>query len=514
MENKIIVIFIFSLVCFHIANAQSGTLDTSFNASGIITTNYGSLNDFASAIAVQPDGRIVIAGQAQVSGNNHQFMLGRYLTYGMIDSSFGTNGMVFTNFGNSFDGATAVTVQPDGKIVAVGYVAPSYSFAVARYDTDGSLDTTFSNTGMVITTMGGMGATSVALQTDGKIVVAGSSGLNFGLVRYNIDGSLDTIFGINGKVSTSFLGSGSAYGVAIQPDGKIVAGGTITNAGTGADFAIARYDSLGVLDTTFNTTGKFVVDIGENISDQARALALQSDGKILLAGYTSTITQDFAIIRVTSNGTLDSPFGTNGIQTFDINSADNYLTCMTVQSDDKALLSGINYYGSLDEILLIRLDSIGSLDNIFGNGGKVITHISNLYDESYAIALQTDGKILLGGTAQFLSDVDAAVLRYNNDTQVGINEILLLNHHIQVYPNPTNELINLSFLLEKDANFTLILTDIQGKEINTFFKNKIFSKGYHLEQLKINKTVRHGIYFILLNDYTGRNRFHAKIVID
>ncbi len=517
MKNFIsLLVFVWLMAVSKNATAQAGTLDTTFSNDGIVTTDYGSLNDFATGIAVQTDGKIVIVGQEQISGSNHQFMVGRYLVNGIIDSTFGTNGQTFTNFGNSFDGATAVAIQSDGKIVAAGYVAPAYSFAVARYTSDGILDTTFNSTGKVTTTMGGVGATAIAIQSNGKIVVAGSSGLNFGLVRYNTNGIMDTTFGVNGKVTTPFTGYGCAFGVALQPDGKIVAGGTITNIGTGDDFAIARYDSSGILDTTFNASGKFVVDIREDNADEARAMDLQLDGKILLAGYSLNTNQDFAIIRVNPVGTLDTTFGISGIQTFNINNTDNYLTCMALQPNGKILMSGINYYNatSTDEILLIRIDANGILDNTFGNAGKVITHINYLYDEAYGIALQSDGKILLTGTAQFSSDVNVAVLRYNNDVQLGLIDFSISDSPLLVYPNPVKSELHVCYTLTENESITINLFDINGKIVQNFMINELQPKGDHKESFPFDNSISVGAYILSITNKNAIQELQIKLIVE
>jgi uncharacterized delta-60 repeat protein len=225
-----------------------------------------------------------------------------------LDRTFGTRGKVTTDFGGR-DGAAAVALQPDGKIVLAGTTTNSdtdiiHHVALARYNVDGTLDASFGSGGKVITGLGTSSdewATGIALQSDGGLVIAGSTAdpSNFSLARYNSNGTLDANFGVGGKVITDFgtIAEG-ALGVALQSDGRIVtAGYAYTNGATG-DFALVRYNADGTLDTSFGSGGKVTTDFGTN-SDLAAALAIQSDGKIVAAGYAvlSASGMDFALAR-------------------------------------------------------------------------------------------------------------------------------------------------------------------------------------------------------------------------
>ncbi len=282
----------------------SGSLDTSFDGDGKVTTPIGSGDDVANAIAIQGDGKIVVAGYSS-NGTNLDFTIVRYNTDGLLDTSFGSGGKVTTDFGND-DAAYAMAIQGDGKIVVAGYSSngTNLDFTIVRYNTDGSLDTSFDGDGKVTTDIG-IGsydfANTIAIQGDGKIVVAGysSNGSNndFAIVRYNTDGSLDTSFGSDGKVTTP-IGSGDdeAYAIAIQGDGKIVVAGYSSN-GSNNDFAIVRYNADGSLDTSFGTGGKVTTDFGGDDA-AAYAIAIQGDGKIVVAGYSwNGSNNDFAIAR-------------------------------------------------------------------------------------------------------------------------------------------------------------------------------------------------------------------------
>ena len=224
-----------------------GSLDTSFGGDGKVTTDFTRFVDDGLAVALQPDGKIVMVGGAGFGGPNERFALARYNTDGSPDTTFGGDGKLTTDFSPYPDVAFAVAIQGDGHIVVAGGARllpyPNPTWALARYDTDGSLDTSFGGDGKVTTdfTRGDDDAYSMALQADGKIVVAGQAALRnakFALARYGTDGSLDPTFGADGKLVTNITpGYDSAFQVVIQPDGKIVAAGT---AGF-TRFAVWRY---------------------------------------------------------------------------------------------------------------------------------------------------------------------------------------------------------------------------------------------------------------------------------
>lgn len=262
--KSFLLIGIFCLLSAQLQAQTAGSLDPTFDTDGKVTTDFAAGADLAYAVARQADGKIIAAGTAFFG--TYDFGLVRYNTNGSLDTTFDADGKVTTNFGTGADAANAVAVQPDGKIVAAGLVGLGnnvYNFALARYNTDGTLDTTFDTDGKVTTAIGSIDDRiyAIALQPNGKIVVAGfaytGSSYDFALARYNTDGSLDATFGNGGKVTTPFgTGSDDAYAIALQPDGKIVAAGVATIAGSGFDFALARYNIDGSLDTTFDGDGK------------------------------------------------------------------------------------------------------------------------------------------------------------------------------------------------------------------------------------------------------------------
>ena len=280
-----------------------GSSDSTFSGDGKLTTDITSKEDFANVVAIQADGKVVAAGDSGVGGSNERFALTRYNSDGSLDSTFGGDGRVTTDFTSYPDDALALAIQIDGKIVVAGgagFGAPNEKFALARYNADGSLDTTFSGDGKRITdfTSHPDVAFAMVLQADGKIVVGGGASLGrsnptWALARYNLDGSLDTTLGGNGKVTTDFTrGDDDAYSLALQADGKIVAAGQ--SGGSNPKFALARYNSDGSLDATFGADGKVTTDFTPGY-DSAYSVAIQADGMIVAAGTSGF--EAFALAR-------------------------------------------------------------------------------------------------------------------------------------------------------------------------------------------------------------------------
>jgi uncharacterized delta-60 repeat protein len=385
-----------------IARAAGGDLDPSFDLDGKVKTSFAG-GAAAWSVAIQPNGMIVAAG-----GASGKFGLARYQTDGSLDTTFGGNGKITTDITAGDDVARGVAVQADGKIVAVGG-ANSLRFAIARYNTDGTLDTTFGGDGTVLTNFSAKAdiARGVAIQADGKIVAAGSAsagiGSAFALARYNTDGTLDPTFGGDGKVTTQFQDTvGTAYGVAVQANGRIVAVGEGT---AGGGFAIARYREDGSLDPTFSGDGMKMTRFSGSFGGGARAVAVQPNGKIVAAGTGGDIFGPFALARYTHRGRLDTTFGEHGKVTANTGGGEESATGVAIQEDGKIVAAG--YAGIPHEFgdpgtggfRLVRLRGNGVLDMSFGGDGKVRTHFSGGLALALGVAIQQDGRIVAAGWA-------------------------------------------------------------------------------------------------------------------
>ncbi len=351
---------------------NSGDLDTTFGTGGKVTTDFNGSDDFSNSIVLQSDGKIILGGRTN-NGTNEDFALARYNSDGSLDTTFGTGGKVTTDFNVNDDFSNSIALQSDGKIILVGFTV------------NNNIDYT----------------------------------INFALARYNSDGSLDTTFGTGGKVTTDFnslLNLNFCYNIKLQSDGKIILGGYTFDSSI--NFALARYNLDGSLDTTFGTGGKVTTDFNSS-EDISSSIALQSDGKIILGGYTYTLNNDndvdFALVRYNSDGSLDTTFGTGGKVTTDFNGNDNFSNSIALQSDGKIILGGISSNSTNDDFALARYNSDGSLDTTFGTGGKVTTDFNSSNDASFSIVLQSDGKIILGGISNNSTNDDFALAKYNSD---------------------------------------------------------------------------------------------------
>ncbi|PYK09460.1 MAG: hypothetical protein DME65_11915 [Verrucomicrobia bacterium] len=417
--------------------AADGDLDPAFGVGGVVMTDFNNSTDIANAVALQTDGKLVVAGTTYMNNDfsDEDFAIARYNTDGSLDASFGNNGRITTDFPGLAAVISAVVVQPDGKILVAGGAFPLFTFAgdfkIARYNPDGSLDASFGIGGIVTTIFPGDGsyAFALALQSDGKIIAAGTdfvdfhpgdmSNTDFALARYNPDGNLDTSFGTGGKVTTDFLGAeDDVHSVLIQPDGKIVAVGSANGASDYYNFALARYLPTGILDATFGTGGKVRTDFGNNDLDIAYAAGFQPDGKIVAAGTTVFdlgVSQDFALVRYNSDGTVDTTFDTDGRVLIDFGSFAQSAYAVLIQPDGKVVTVGYPNTESDDsDFLLARCNPNGSLDQTFGVGGKVRTSFGDLNAGANGAVLQTDGKIVAVGfnPTQKESGVEFALARY------------------------------------------------------------------------------------------------------
>lgn len=408
-------------VCGH-----PGAVDESFQQGRAIVP-VGAGDDYANAMALAADGKILVAGRS--AENSGDFALVRLTRDGDLDASFGDGGKVTTALGSGSDVAYAVAVQEDGKIVVAGSSTrdgTGVDFALVRYLPDGRLDEDFGSGGKVFTSLSDDSDIAYALliQADGKIVVAGESnqgasntGLDFALVRYHADGSLDESFGDGGRVLTP-MSSGNGRDVVYALASHEIGGEErIVAVGGEGDFAIARYTEDGELDETFGQDGK-VTHVWGSVIGAARAVQVLPDGKILVAGHE---THDFALLRFTRNGALDTTFG-GGTPVITPISEDNWdeAQALAVEADGKILLGGWVYEGSSSSgnFALVRYTEDGELDASFGDGGIVVTEVASKAknDVANAMLLQTDDRVptvrvLLAGSANG-SNHDFAVARY------------------------------------------------------------------------------------------------------
>jgi uncharacterized delta-60 repeat protein len=321
--------------------AANGAVDTTFGTAGASEPAPFS-NGSVASIAVQPDGYIVTAGTEFTGTPNMDFALARYDPDGNLDATFGSGGVVVTAFGPGIDRGRAIALQADGKIVVVGdaQLGGTEAYAVARYESDGTLDTTFGVGGLVTTdtSAGAELLLAVAVQPDGAVLANGiTQGVEFGMrtLRYENDGDLDPTFGVGGIVPSPFSSFSEGHSVTLQPDGKILIGGI----GAGS-LSIARLDASGTLDPTFDGDGKATVHLGA--LSYTYDLAVQPNGSIVAVGAKGdSDDRDFAVARLLANGRVDPTFGGGaGVVLTDINGRDNFLDSVALQPDGNLVVAG------------------------------------------------------------------------------------------------------------------------------------------------------------------------------
>ena len=388
---------------------SGGLLDTGFGNAGVVSFDFAG-QSYAQAAAIQPDGKIIAVGGTAPSS----FALVRYSADGSLDPSFGALGRVTTVIGLG-SSANAMQLQPDGRIVTAGYFyftnfsGTVLGLALARHNADGSLDTSFGTGGKITTTFGTSYdfATGLALQADGKIVAVGNTQVdsvnhvfNIAVARYTANGLLDTSFSGTGKLVTQVAGGQSMAGaVVVQTDGKILVGG-YGQVGTATNFALLRFLPGGSLDTSFGSFGRMTTDFGTGNSSYGNALALQPDGKIILAGRVMLGSLGaVALARYNTDGTLDPSFGAGGKLTTQVGIVYDYANSVAVMPNGKILVAGPSQQGNEYKYAILRYLPNGSLDGSYGVEGKMLVNFADGSDAANAVAIDQIGRAVVAGQA-------------------------------------------------------------------------------------------------------------------
>lgn len=456
--------------------ASAGDLDPSFGSGGKVTTHFG-LHEMANAVALQADGKIIAAGVAIKTETDYDFAVARYNPDGSLDMTFGVGGKVTTDFSGRRDECQSVAVQPDGQIVTAGTVGGDpfgqmpTDFGIARYNADGSLDATFGSSGKVITDFFGFTdqARALVVQPDKRIVAAGlgfESAVNArGVVaRYNSDGTLDSSFGTAGKVS---LARFPVRAIALQSDNRIIVGAS----------SVSRLNADGSIDPSFGVGGETDVGFPSN------ALTLTADGSIVAAGQTSSLNpvmRDFAVARCTAGGVLDSSFGTAGVVTTDIGLGNDLAVAVVTLSDGQIIAAGSSVIRDYN-FALVRYSQNGVVDPAFGNGGRVTTDFFGHDDEAKALAVDGDGRVVVVGYSQVdaANGVDFALVRYL--TGGGGGPDFALGFSQPSFAAIRGTKVKVTVNIVRDGGFSGAVTvtppDLSGEGIITKFPDPIRTTG-------------------------------------
>jgi uncharacterized delta-60 repeat protein len=498
--------------------------DISFGNNGFAFTDYPldtSAYVYLRGIALQADGSIITTGET----NTNNSWVGRHLADGSIDNSFGTNGWV--NLKELFPEASVatclgLTVQPDDKIIIVGRgrdtVDTDLMMFVARLEPDGLVDTTFGNNGIIFTraidNQTHATAYCTTIQPDGKILVGGVSkyGGNYvpAILRLNSDGSLDSTFDSDGCVTFSIPTSYSYINkLLVQPDGKII-GLSIYNINVNIPYKglVLRYNADGSPDTTFGNNGMVVSNY--NMYDMFVDAALQPDGKIVVGGNTDA---EYFVARLNTNGIVDSTFGTNGIK---VEHDGNASTCVALSlRPDGTILSYGNQQQISDTgywyISTYRLHSPnGQLKTTFGNNGLVEADITGGFsDDQFGLIMPDSSTFICGGFSDeedTLSPIqrDYYLVKYIIDLNTGLVDFSQTNTPTLLYPNPLQNIEHLKYTLANDDQISIVLLDGQGKLVATFVENEKQEMGDHEVELNLPNGLPSGNYFIQIASPKGK----------
>jgi uncharacterized delta-60 repeat protein len=400
------------------AAAAPGSLDNGFGKNGKVITDFGQAS-VANAIAVQSDQKVVAVGRVGGSSTG-DFGLARYHDDGTPDSGFGARGTVTTPLTDDADVARAVAVQPDGKIVVGGIAGdPAGSnvagdFALARYNANGTLDRAFAGGKVRTDLSGGLGdgIRAIAILTDGKILAVGAAGSNVGMARYNRDGTLDGSFGVGGKAVVRIGTAGHVFALAVLENGQFLVAGDATNIPTQGDFLLARFNGDGSLDTSFGVGGLVTTDFA-GLNDLAFGLTVQRDGKILAVGNTNSLDAfgasgdvGFGIARYNRDGTPDRGFGAGGKVQINPTPIADGLRGVVVESNGRIVVGG--FIGesrasfqdpTIGDFGLARLNADGSLDKSFGSAGVVRTDFARGGDGGRALVMHRNRILAAGGAS-------------------------------------------------------------------------------------------------------------------
>jgi uncharacterized delta-60 repeat protein len=425
---------------------DNGLLDPTFDGDGKLTTTIGASDDFANAVAIQPDGKIVVVATSRQLRGFYNYAVLRYNVDGALDSTFGNGGVVLTEVGDYHSEPKDVAIQSDGKIVVVGYsstLSNSLDFGIVRYNVNGSLDSTFDGDGMAIVTISAKSDVpdSVVIQTDGKIVAAGYSGgagdaYNLAVVRLGSNGLLDSSFDGDGIRTLPFTidPASPSFGylhriqLALQTDGKLVAAGLRETDSTHSDFGIVRYNTNGSLDVGFGSGGQVTTPAGMMLNLDVGGLAIQADGKILIAGPSGPDSwhSSLTVLRYLPGGTLDGTFGIGGAAINDLSpfSFDQVYGMVLLPEGSIAIAYQAYNEPGFDNFALVRMTSIGGIDETFGIAGIATLNIADQYANVTGddMVIARDEKILVAGTrSSYRSGTAIAITRYNTNGSLDVN---------------------------------------------------------------------------------------------
>ncbi|RYH73052.1 T9SS type A sorting domain-containing protein [Flavobacteriaceae bacterium 144Ye] len=509
---KIKLLLILQFIILNSVYSQNGVLDPTFGNNGITVTDVSnnSVNDAGYSVLVKDNGAIIVTGYSTNTSGNKDFALVQYDPNGLIDNSFGTNGIVLLDINGFDDEAISSVLQSDGKIITVGYTNNAdKDIIVARFNSNGSLDTSYATNGIYTYDSGtNDSAETLAISPDDKIIIGCEISNNYGVIKITNTGINDTTFGSNGIVTTNLGGVDYIGDIKLQSDGKILITGTSSKNSTGDgdiyDKTLIRYNTDGTLDTSFNSTGIIFTSYESGGNDGGYSIIIQTDGKIIVCGssYIGANDDNFALTRYNNDGSIDSTFGNNGTTITDFGSSLDLCFSSVLQNDGKIILGGYIVNGTTFDFDfgLARYDSNGILDTSFGTNGITITDINNnSKDYGLSLAFHQDDKVLIAGNSRITGGTyDFTIARYNIDGNLGVDDFMNNPKGYLIYPNPTSESISIINRALNTDKVDIEIYSIEGKKIKTitdynfnYIQNISLSnltKGVYLVKILDNST--------------------------
>jgi uncharacterized delta-60 repeat protein len=494
--------------------SQVGSLDPEFSGDGFVRSSIGLAGSSGRSGVLQPDGKILFGGPCWGANSDNDFGLGRLLPNGDFDSTFSGDGRMSFDLGSYIDWLTTVVVRLDGKITTFGrsqiFNPYSHVFALAQFNPDGTVDSSFGTNGVVKSRLTGSdGPSKMEIQADGKIVTAGTAQIGLiniiVLARYLTNGQFDTTFNNNGIIYDEIPNvSASASDIDIQADGKIIAAGYI-QTGIDFDYVMRRYHLNGVLDTTFGVAGLVSGDLTDQINSELYELTILPNGKLLVAGQVSYPRQTI-LARFNADGSLDTSFGIDGVSIILLPGHYLYLKSILPLSDGRILISGEivkdDYTGR--NLFVARMLENGVFDQSFGIDGllqiSILPDGTNNIEAANEILVQPDGKIILVGT----SGLQSAIFRLLTELHVGLLDFTAETVAPLIYPNPIVETATLQYELSEATAITVELYDLQGKRMLTLLPETEQAEGQHEVPILLPSHLASGAYVLSVSNAKGR----------
>jgi uncharacterized delta-60 repeat protein len=504
-------------------------LDQSFNNSGKLIHDYGFIDNITN-VKIQPaDQKIIAVGTALNQAFSGRLLVMRILPNGTLDNTFNDSGsVVISDFTESY--AYDCFVKSDGKIVVVGAAANEqyeFSMLLLRLNADGTRDSTFGVNGITITEFNQRDeyANAAIELPDQTFLIAGTvADSNYNnvptIVKFKEDGSIESLFGNNGIVQILPVISidNDLNSIVIQPDNKILVSGHfdqgLTSGGAANfDLLLARINPNGTFDASFGNNGVVITSVSSQNIDESFGMKLTNTNEILLGGFSVRPDggTDATVLKYKINGAIETSFGTNGKVIINI-SLQDVAYDLEILPNQKIILAGSSgdLFGTgLVDFMLVKLKSSGERDSTFGENGVLLPSISSGIDEANAMAIQSDGKIVLGGKASNGTNNDAAIARFS---EVDYTSISKINNDAEfdIFPNPINSTQNLYIQINKtfkEPN-SINIYSAEGKKV--FETKTTFQK--EINELKLPNSLQNGMYLIEIISEDGIKRVKRLIV--